>query len=79
MLVVPPAWAGCRRRPGVLVVLARGWADALMERERRATLAVMIASLPAGGCIIDRDEAGRERVIGAAGVVAPVRVCEALR
>jgi hypothetical protein len=50
-----------------------------MERERRATLAVMIASLPAGGCIIDRDEAGRERVIGAAGVVAPVRVCEALR
>jgi hypothetical protein len=50
-----------------------------MERERRATLAIMIGSLPAGSCIVDRDELGRERVIGPAGVVAPVRLREALR
>jgi len=85
MILVLPAWAGYIRRsarpvrPGALAVLARGWTDALMERERRATLAIMIGSLPTGSCIVDRDESGRERVIGPAGVVAPVCMREALR
>lgn len=85
MILVVPAWAGSIRRsgdpdrPGALAALVRGWTDALMERERRATLALMIGSLPAGSCIVDRDESGRERVIGPAGVVAPVRLREALR
>jgi hypothetical protein len=81
-----PACAGClaaagavrvRHRavpgwPGVLGVLARGRAEAVVERERRATLALILACLPAGWCVIDRDPCGRERFIGpAAAAQAP--------
>jgi hypothetical protein len=60
-----PAWAG------VAGVLARGRAEVVIERERRATLALVLAGLPAGWCVLDRDRAGRERFIGPAGT-APV-------
>lgn len=61
-----PGW------PGVLGVLARGRAEAVMERERRATLTLILACLPAGWCVIDRDPCGHERFVGpAAAAQAP--------
>jgi hypothetical protein len=82
MLVNLPACAGClkgvfRARPrgsawaGVAGVLARGRAEVVIERERRETLTVVLAGMPAGCCVLDRDPAGRERFIGPAGT-APV-------
>jgi hypothetical protein len=93
MVVDLPACAGCltavatarakRRwmpdRPGVLGVLARGWAEAAVERERRATLALAIAGLPPGWCVIDRDACGRERFIGPAGAASAPCLRGALR
>lgn len=90
---VSPAWiadvaivvASCYRRSyrpartGVLVVLARGWADKVREREHRATLRVLIANLPAGACIVARDGTGHEYVIGPSHVISSVRAWEALR
>ena len=61
-----------RAGPGVLAVLAHGRAEAAIERERRATLAMVIACLPAGWCVIDRDACGRERFTGPA-CAAPAR------
>lgn len=66
-------------RPGVLSVLAGGWAEATVERERRATLALVIAGLPPGWCMIDRDACGRERFIGPATAAAAHGVRGALR
>lgn len=81
MLVVPPAYAGyltaagARQgsqhvgppvRPGVLSVLAHGLAEAVVERQRRTTLALLITRLPAGWCATDRDAAGRESYVGPA-------------
>jgi hypothetical protein len=57
------AWAG------VFAILARGRAEAMIERERRATLAVALSGLAAGFCLMDRDAAGGERFIGPAGTV----------
>src|ERR1035438_10668054 len=81
MFLFPPACAGCltavaasraRRRavparPGVLSVLAHGLAESAMERQRRATLAMLTAGLPGGWCVTGRDPCGRERFIGPAG------------
>jgi len=52
--------------PSVLAVLARGWAEAALERERRATLAAVIGCLPAAVCVAERDASGRVRFIGPA-------------
>jgi hypothetical protein len=93
MVVDLPACAGCltavatarakrrwmRARPGVLGVLASGWAEVAVERERRATLALVIAALPPGWCVVDRDACGRERFIGPAGAAAAHRGPGALR
>jgi hypothetical protein len=93
MVVDVPAYAGCliavaaahakRRwmpaRPGVLGALAYGWAEAAVERERRATLALVIAGLPPGLCVIDRDACGHEWFIGPAGAAAAHRRPGALR
>jgi len=59
-------------RLGVLGVLARGRAEVAIERERRATLALVLGCLPAGWCVIDRDACGRERFVGPA-AIAPAR------
>jgi hypothetical protein len=57
---------------GVLSVLARGRTEVAIERERRATLALVLGCLPAGWCVIDRDPCGRERFIGPV-AAAPAR------
>lgn len=85
MLMTVPADAGRLRKAlragepggsawaGVFAILARGRAEAMIERERRATLVVALSGLAAGYCLMDRDAAGRERFIGPAGAVpAPV-------
>jgi hypothetical protein len=65
-------WAGCMsaavsaREPGALAVLARGWAEAALERERRATLAAVIGCLLPSVCVAERDAWGRVRFIGPA-------------
>ena len=59
-------------RLGVLGVLARGWAEVAIERERRATLALVLDCRPAGWCVIERDACGRERFVGPA-AIAPAR------
>lgn len=80
MLVVPPAYAGYltaaaaaqgskhagSARSGVLSVLAHGLAEAVIERQRRITLALLITRLPADWCATDRDAAGRESYVGPA-------------
>src|ERR1035438_2296513 len=92
MFLFPPACAGCltavaasraRRRavparPGVLSVLAHGLAESAMERQRRATLAMLTAGLPGGWCVTGRGPRGGEWFIGPAGA-APARAWEALR
>jgi hypothetical protein len=71
------AAVGARRRavpagPGVLSVLACGRAEVVTGRERRATLAMVLACLPAGWCVTGRDACGRERFTGPA-CAAPAR------
>jgi len=81
MTVILPARAGClaaliatgaarRSRPGPLTVLARGWAEAMVERERRATLATVLSRVPPGWCVVDR---GRERFVGPAAAMESAR------
>jgi hypothetical protein len=69
------AAARVRRRAvpglGVLGVLARGRAEAVVERERRATLALVLGCLPAGWCVIDRGPSGCERFVGPAAAAPP--------
>jgi len=93
MFLVPPACAGCltavaaaraRRgavpaRPGVLSVLAHGLAESAIERQRRATLAMLTAGLPGGWCVTGRDASGREWFIGPACTAPPHSTREALR
>jgi len=93
MLMVPPACAGsltaaaaaqARRhaipaRPGALSALAQGLAEAVIERQRRTTLAMVIACMPAGWCMTDRDAGGRERFIGPAGAAPAPGARGALR
>jgi len=71
---VAPAVARARHRAvpgrmGVLGVLARGW-EVAIERERRATLALVLGCRPAGWCVIERDACGRERFVGPAPIAA---------
>ena len=60
------------RDRAVLPVLADAWAEAAVERQRRATIIAVITHLPPGVCVAERDAVGRERFIGPAATV-PMR------
>ena len=66
-------------RAGMLSVLAHGLAESAIERQRRATLAMLTADLPGGWCVTGRDASGREWFIGPACAAPPHGTREALR
>lgn len=61
-----------RRGTAVLPILADAWAEAMIEREHRATLVAVMAQLPPGVCVAERNAAGGERFVGPA-ATAPMR------
>jgi hypothetical protein len=55
---------------GVIQTLAQGRVEVALERERRATLALILDRLPPGGNVTHRDALGQERIIQTAVMIA---------